>query len=85
MDRLERALRETARAGTTGALMHVHLERFEQIIEAFGLGIGDSLLKGVAMRLDLGLRSSVAARRAAASAAGCRRSTASATTSSRSS
>ena len=62
VDRLERALRETARAGTTGALMHVHLERFEQITEAFGLGIGDSLLKGVAMRLDLGLRSSVGAR-----------------------
>jgi diguanylate cyclase len=61
-DRLERALRETARAGTTGAVMHVHLERFEQIIEAFGLGIGDSLLKGVAMRLDLGLRSSVGAK-----------------------
>ncbi len=62
VDRLERALRETARAGTTGALMHVHLERFEQITEAFGLGIGDSLLKGVAMRLDLGLRSSVSAK-----------------------
>jgi diguanylate cyclase (GGDEF)-like protein len=61
-DRLERALRETARAGTTGAVMHVNLERFEQIVEAFGLGIGDSLLKGVAMRLDLGLRSSVGAR-----------------------
>jgi diguanylate cyclase (GGDEF)-like protein len=62
VDRLERALRETARAGTTGAVMHVHLERFEQITEAFGIGIGDSLLKGVAMRLDLGLRSSVGAR-----------------------
>jgi len=62
VDRLERALRETARAGTSGALMHVHLERFEQITEAFGLGIGDSLLKGAAMRLDLGLRSSVGAR-----------------------
>ncbi len=58
MERLERSLRETARAGATGAIMHVHLDRFKQISEAFGLGIGDSLLKGVAMRLDLGVRAS---------------------------
>jgi diguanylate cyclase (GGDEF)-like protein len=58
MDRLERMLRETARAGASGAVMHVHLDRFRQIAEAFGLGIGDSLMKGVAMRLDLGVRSS---------------------------
>ena len=58
MDRLERALREGARAGATGAVLHLHLDRFKQISEAFGLGIGDSLLKGVAMRLDLGLRAS---------------------------
>jgi diguanylate cyclase (GGDEF)-like protein len=60
MERLERMLRETARAGATGAVMHVHLDRFKQISEAFGLGIGDSLLKGVAMRLDFGVRSSAA-------------------------
>ena len=58
IDRLERLLRETARAGANGAVMHVHLDRFRQITEAFGLGIGDSLMKGVAMRLDLGIRSS---------------------------
>jgi diguanylate cyclase (GGDEF)-like protein len=58
MDRLERTLRETARAGASGAVMHIHLDRFKQISEAFGLGIGDSLLKGVAMRLDFGVRSS---------------------------
>jgi diguanylate cyclase (GGDEF)-like protein len=62
MDRLERALRESARAGVSGALMHIHLDRFKQITEAFGLGIGDSLMKGVAMRLDFGLRASAAAR-----------------------
>jgi diguanylate cyclase (GGDEF)-like protein len=61
MDRLERSLRETARAGATGVVMHVHLDRFKQISEAFGLGIGDSLMKGVAMRLDFGLRASAAA------------------------
>jgi diguanylate cyclase (GGDEF)-like protein len=60
MDRLERSLRETARAGASGAVMHVHLDRFKQISEAFGLGIGDSLMKGVAMRLDFGLRASIA-------------------------
>ena len=60
MDRLERMLRETARAGATGAVMHIHLDRFKQISEAFGLGIGDSLMKGVAMRLDFGLRASAA-------------------------
>jgi EAL domain-containing protein (putative c-di-GMP-specific phosphodiesterase class I)/GGDEF domain-containing protein len=38
----------------------VHLDRFKQISEAFGLGIGDSLMKGVAMRLDFGLRASAA-------------------------
>jgi diguanylate cyclase (GGDEF)-like protein len=62
MNRLERSLRESARAGVGGALMHVHLDRFKQITEAFGLGIGDSLMKGVAMRLDFGLRASPAAR-----------------------
>jgi diguanylate cyclase (GGDEF)-like protein len=62
VDRLERSLRESARAGVSGALMHIHLDRFKQITEAFGLGIGDSLMKGVAMRLDFGLRASAAAR-----------------------
>jgi diguanylate cyclase (GGDEF)-like protein len=62
MNRLERSLRESARAGVGGALMHVHLDRFKQITEAFGLGIGDSLMKGVAMRLDLGIRASPAGR-----------------------
>jgi len=59
-DRLERSLRDSARAGASGAVMHVHLDRFKQISEAFGLGIGDSLMKGVAMRLDFGLRASAA-------------------------
>jgi len=58
MDRLGRSLRDTAKAGAAGAVLLVHLDRFEKIAEAFGLGIGDSLLKGVAMRLDLGLRAS---------------------------
>jgi diguanylate cyclase (GGDEF)-like protein len=58
IDRLQRSLGETARSGTTGALMHVQLERFEEITEALGQGIADSLLKSVALRLDLGLRAS---------------------------
>src|SRR5262249_57471976 len=58
MDRLGRLVQDTARVGAAGAVMLVHLARFEKIAQAFGLGIGDSLLKGVAMRLDLGLRAS---------------------------
>jgi len=58
MERLERTLRDTARAGAAGAVLLVNIDRFDQLSEAFGLGIGDSLLKGVAMRLDLGLRAS---------------------------
>jgi diguanylate cyclase (GGDEF)-like protein len=60
-ERLERELRTAAGAGTIGAVVQLNLDRFKQINEALGLGIGDSVLKGVAMRLDLALGGAVAA------------------------
>lgn len=63
-ERLERALRNAAGAGTKGAVIQLNLDRFKQINEALGLGVGDSVLKGVAMRLDLSLGGAVAAGKA---------------------
>ena len=57
-ERLERALREVASGAAGGAVLQVNLGRFKQISDAFGLGASDSLLKAVALRLDLGLRAS---------------------------
>ncbi len=56
-DRIERALRLSARAGNTGAVLLLNLDRFEEVNEALGIGIADSILKAVALRLDLALRS----------------------------
>ncbi|MCC6611406.1 MAG: EAL domain-containing protein [Burkholderiales bacterium] len=61
MDRIERALRDTAHAGAMGAVMQLNLDRFKQVNEALGLNIGDSVLKAVAMRLELALRGSATA------------------------
>jgi diguanylate cyclase (GGDEF)-like protein len=55
-DRIERALRQSARAGNTGAVLLLSLDRFEEVNEALGIGATDSLLKAVALRLDLALR-----------------------------
>jgi len=63
-ERLDRALREVASAGKPGAVIQLNLDRFKQINEALGLGIGDSVLKGVAMRVDLALGGAVAAGKA---------------------
>jgi diguanylate cyclase (GGDEF)-like protein len=63
-ERLERELRTAAGAGTIGAVIQLNLDRFKQINEALGLGVGDSVLKGVAMRLDLALGGAVAAGKA---------------------
>ncbi len=62
--RLDRTLRDAAGAGKMGAVIQLNLDRFKQINEALGLGIGDSVLKGVAMRLDLALGGAVAAGKA---------------------
>jgi diguanylate cyclase (GGDEF)-like protein len=63
-ERLERELRTAAGAGTIGAVVQMNLDRFKQINEALGLGVGDSVLKGVAMRIDLALGGAVAAGKA---------------------
>jgi diguanylate cyclase (GGDEF)-like protein len=55
-ERIERALRQSARGGNVGAVMLLSLDRFEEVNEALGIGIADSLLKAVALRLDLALR-----------------------------
>jgi diguanylate cyclase (GGDEF)-like protein len=56
--RLEAALRGAAHGGAGGAVLQLNLSRFRQVSDAFGVSIADSLLKGVATRLDLGLRAS---------------------------
>jgi len=61
--RLDDALRRTASTGRRGALVHVNLDRFKKINEALGLGVGDSVLRGVAIRLELALHVSGSAGR----------------------
>jgi diguanylate cyclase (GGDEF)-like protein len=55
-DRIERALRQSARAGHTGAVLLLGFDRLEEVNEALGIGVADSLMKAVALRLDLALR-----------------------------
>jgi diguanylate cyclase (GGDEF)-like protein len=55
-ERIERALRQSARAGTVGAVLLLGIDRFEEVNEALGIGVADSLMKAVALRLDLALR-----------------------------
>jgi diguanylate cyclase (GGDEF)-like protein len=56
--RLDDALRHAAPTGRRGALVHVNLDRFKKINEALGLVVGDSVLRGVAIRLELALHAS---------------------------
>ena len=50
-DHMDWALRRAKREKTMGAVLHVGLDRFKQINEAFGPAIGDRLLQEVAQRL----------------------------------
>jgi diguanylate cyclase (GGDEF)-like protein len=52
-DHLDWALRHSKREKTMGAVLHVGLDRFKQINEAFGPATGDRLLQEVARRLRL--------------------------------
>jgi len=52
LDRLDWILRFSRRYGTTGAVLQIGLDRFKEINEALGPGIGDLLLQSVAQRLD---------------------------------
>src|SRR5688572_4088375 len=56
MDRLSWALRYSERYGTTGAVLHVALDKFRQINEALGPAVGDTVLASVARRLEQCLR-----------------------------
>jgi diguanylate cyclase (GGDEF)-like protein len=56
LDRLDWTIRFSKRYGTNGAVLQIGLDRFKQINEALGPGIGDRLLRGVAQRLDESLR-----------------------------
>ena len=56
LDRLDWTIRFSKRYGTTGAVLQIGLDRFKQINEALGPGIGDRLLRAVAQRLDESLR-----------------------------
>ncbi len=56
MDRLSWALRYSARYGTTGAVLHIALDKFRQVNEALGPAVGDTVLASVARRLEQCLR-----------------------------
>ena len=58
-DHLDWALRQSKREKTMGAALHVGLDRFKQINEAFGPAIGDRLLQEVAQRLRKCMRENV--------------------------
>jgi diguanylate cyclase (GGDEF)-like protein/PAS domain S-box-containing protein len=57
-DRLEQALAAARRGGTRGALMILDLDRFKDINDTLGHGMGDQLLQAVAERLAGLLRKS---------------------------
>ena len=56
-DRLQQALLQAQRNGTHGAVLFIDLDQFKGINDSMGHDIGDLLLKDVAKRLTLGLRS----------------------------
>ncbi|HZR01809.1 MAG TPA: diguanylate cyclase, partial [Burkholderiales bacterium] len=57
-DRLDWTIRFSRRYGTTGAVLQIGLDRFMQVNDALGPGVGDRLLRAVAMRLERSLRDS---------------------------
>jgi len=57
-DRLERALLNTERTQTSGALLFLDLDRFKYVNDTFGHEAGDKLLVQVANRLQISVRKS---------------------------
>ncbi len=56
MDQLGRTLLRAQVQSTECALLHIDLDRFQQINDAIGHSVGDALLRGVAERLELSMR-----------------------------
>ena len=52
MDRLAWAMRHAKRYANFGAVLHIDLDKFKDINEALGPGVGDLLLQAVAQRLE---------------------------------
>jgi predicted signal transduction protein with EAL and GGDEF domain len=57
IDHLDWALRQGARYGRSGAVLHINVDRFKQINDALGPALGDELLMRVAKRLEKCIRS----------------------------
>jgi predicted signal transduction protein with EAL and GGDEF domain len=51
VDEMIWVLADAQRGGSIGAVLHIDLDRFEQISEALGRGFGERLLRGTARRL----------------------------------
>lgn len=56
-DRLDWAIRYTQRYGGVGAVLHISLDRFQQVVNALGWGVGDRLLRATAQNLLQTVRS----------------------------
>jgi PleD family two-component response regulator len=57
MDRLEKAIQISARAGEICSVLFVDLDRFKPVNDTYGHQIGDMLLRQVAERLETIIRS----------------------------
>jgi diguanylate cyclase (GGDEF)-like protein/PAS domain S-box-containing protein len=57
-DRLDQAMMRAHRAGSSGAVLYIDLDRFKHINDSLGHAVGDQLLKSVANRLQSCVRSS---------------------------
>ncbi|HNI73442.1 MAG TPA: EAL domain-containing protein [Accumulibacter sp.] len=58
VDRLDWAIRYSQRYGGVGAVLHISLDRFQQVVNALGWGVGDRLLRATAQNLLQTVRSS---------------------------
>lgn len=56
-DRLDWAIRYAQRYGGVGAVLHISLDRFQQVVNALGWGVGDRLLRATAQNLLQTVRS----------------------------
>jgi diguanylate cyclase (GGDEF)-like protein len=56
MDRLAWSIRHATRYSQTGAVLQLGLDEFKRVNEALGPAVGDSMLQGVAQRLEQTLR-----------------------------